>query len=394
MNRYLLTRFVKEAMLSANPQLAQSAMQFNDQLMRSQQEEQVADTDLMKIENPEFQVKNPVEDIDQLLHSAMPEIVEECMCNKKQASLFDQIVIENPRGSTKDFGKDYPIPTMTYPTDYGSLAGYTGEDEADLDFFKGTGDQHGSFQVWRPDVKGELETKFYHGLTPEERTNVLAAFQKVVRGTPVSYADESALQAAIARFANKPAQLLHSAMPEIVKDNAAAAQQNKTASAYVKDRPLKEVLKADDINRFAKGGKDVMVVQYGMVVKELVGKANPHNLAVARAHIKKEWDGRRLSMLKDEVYEQAKEKFILILNDRIIDGHHFLAKAEKAGLTSSINVIDLTPVRFQTKQAAAPTTVWGTLVNRYGHSHYSWKNPFEKRGAERVPAVRNQQRTR
>jgi len=94
---------------------------------------------------------------------------------------------------------------MTYPTDYGSLAGYTGEDEADLDFFKGTGDQHGSFQVWRPDVKGELETKFYHGLTPQERDSVLAAFQKVVRGTPASYADEPALQTAVERFANKPA---------------------------------------------------------------------------------------------------------------------------------------------------------------------------------------------
>lgn len=256
MNTHLLNRFVKEAMLSPNPQLAQTATQFNDQLMRGQQEEQVADADLMKTENPEFQVKNPIEDIDQMLHSAMPEIVE----------------------------------------------------------------------------------------------------------------DEDVVNA----------------------DN-----QNKTAAAYVKDRPLKEVLKVDDIERFAKGAKDVLVVQYGMVVKELISKADPHNLAVARAHIKKEWDGRRLSSLKDEVYEQAKEKFVLILNDRIIDGHHFLAKAEKAGLTSSVNVIDLTPVRFQTKKAeAAPTTVWGSLVKQYGHSHNSWENPFEKRSATRVPGVRVRQRAR
>ena len=36
-----------------------------------------------------------------------------------------------------------------------------------------------------------------------------------------------------------------------------------------------------------------------------------------------------------------------MMNDRIVDGHHHLAKALRGNVTSSLNVIDPTPLRFQ-----------------------------------------------
>lgn len=252
-NRYLLTRFVKEAMMSPNPALAQQAGQVDDLLMNMQEDESITDADMLKQEHPEMNVKQQLEDVDQMFHQAMPEIVE-----------------------------------------------------------------------------------------PEAHE---------LRGI----------------------------------DGA------KQASAYVKDLPLSDVpgLNKADIARFASGAKQVMVVQYGMVVKELLPKVDPHNFELAVAHIKKDWADRKIEALKDEVYEQAKKKYILILNDSIIDGHHFLAKAKLAGLTSSLNVIDLTPVRFQ-KTASQPASTWDKLIEHYGHSNHGWKNPFEKRGAGRVPRVRGQ----
>ncbi|NBQ69477.1 MAG: hypothetical protein EBU46_11895 [Nitrosomonadaceae bacterium] len=134
-----------------------------------------------------------------------------------------------------------------------------------------------------------------------------------------------------------------------------------------------------------------------MVVKELLPKVDRHNFDLAMAHIKKDWDGRDADKLKDEVYEQAKKKYILILNDSIIDGHHFLAKAKYAGLTSSLNVVDLTPVRFQQcteKTASHPASTWDKLIELYGHSYNGWENPFEKRSSDRVSPVRGQPRAR
>ena len=83
--------------------------------------------------------------------------------------------------------------------------------------------------------------------------------------------------------------------------------------------------------------------RYGMVVKELVAKADAHNLDAARKHVKTMSEPR----LSDEFEAKRGKKFILLLNDQIIDGHHWLAKAEKLGITSALDVLDLTPVRFQ-----------------------------------------------
>jgi hypothetical protein len=62
---------------------------------------------------------------------------------KTASDIYNNIVIENLKGSKKEFGKNYPIPVMTYPVDYGYLPGYTAQDDADLDFFKGTAQKDG-----------------------------------------------------------------------------------------------------------------------------------------------------------------------------------------------------------------------------------------------------------
>src|SRR4051812_36489494 len=72
----------------------------------------------------------------------------------KPVSPLDNFVIDQPRGSYRSFGKDYPIPGITYPTDYGYIPGYLGQDDADLDLFRGSGNLHGRFDVERKDARG------------------------------------------------------------------------------------------------------------------------------------------------------------------------------------------------------------------------------------------------
>lgn len=113
---------------------------------------------------------------------------------KDASALRQGFVIDQPKGSYREFAppdSDYPLKGVTYPTDYGYLPGYYGEDEAELDFFRGTGNEHGSFRVRRDDVPGG-ETKFMMDMTPEERQAVLAAFQPVIEGDPETL-DELAL---------------------------------------------------------------------------------------------------------------------------------------------------------------------------------------------------------
>lgn len=252
MNRYLLTRFIKEAMMSPNPQVAQQAGRVDDVLARTHDNDAIPDAGTLKQEQPEFNTIDKLDNVDQLLQQAMPELAKE----------------------------DKPGPPS-------------------------------------------VDSNYKYG------------------------------------------------------------------SAYIKDIPLNTVpgLAKADRNRFSTGGKEVMVVQYGMVVDELLSKVDKHNFDLATAHVKKDWASRKMDELKDEVYAQAKDKYILLLNDSIIDGHHFLAKARYVGLTSSLNVIDLTPARFQ-KTASQATTTWDMLVEHYGHSDNGWKNPFEKRGSRRVSQVR------
>jgi hypothetical protein len=136
----------------------------------------------------------------------------------------------------------------------------------------------------------------------------------------------------------------------------------KQASAFIRDCPLASLPEdvRRDIRRFVPDLKGKTAVHYGMVVKELLQKADPHNLAAARAHLRDESE----SKLKKEFYAKKDGKFILITYDKIIDGHHFLAKAEKIGCTSSLNVLDLTGCRHQESKSNKKAELAGMGLGR------------------------------
>ena len=95
---------------------------------------------------------------------------------------FDTFRLEMHPGDHKDFGisadDPYPLKGVTYPTEYGEIAGYTGEDGDLLDLFVGTGALLGFIKVSRPDV--EHEHKFYVNLTEDEEAAVLGEFDPVI----------------------------------------------------------------------------------------------------------------------------------------------------------------------------------------------------------------------
>lgn len=87
------------------------------------------------------------------------------------------------------------------------------------------------------------------------------------------------------------------------------------------------------------------VPRYNMTVEELVTKADPHNLESAR----KKLADMEPEKAAEEVRGRQDVKHILLMNDRVIDGHHFIAKAERGGYSAALKVLDLTPARFQAK---------------------------------------------
>lgn len=137
------------------------------------------------------------------------------------------------------------------------------------------------------------------------------------------------------------------AKPEPSKPSEAAATKSlpATKSAYLGDCCIEDLPAHAQtlIGEFMPGATPAArVTRYQMTVPELVDKADQHNLDTARRRVSK----RTIASSAAEVLER-KDKHILILNDRIIDGHHHLAKAEKGKITSSLPVIDLTPLRYQ-----------------------------------------------
>ena len=129
-------------------------------------------------------------------------------------------------------------------------------------------------------------------------------------------------------------------------------------SAFIEDMAFKSLPKEvqAEVTRFVDAKAGTPLVHYGMTVTELIGKADAENLKSAR----KSLGTLRASRAWEEVNGKIKagSKYILLMNDRIVDGHHFLAKAERGAITSSLNVLDLTPARLSTGKttefAAAP----------------------------------------
>jgi len=115
-------------------------------------------------------------------------------------------------------------------------------------------------------------------------------------------------------------------------------------SAYMGDTLLGELDEDTivDVTRFSGAtDKGVKIPKYGMTVPELLHKADTHNLNAARAHV-----GKQTCRDCSEQVHGNESKHILLMNDRIIDGHHFLAKAERGKVGKSLQVLDLTPLRL------------------------------------------------
>lgn len=94
-----------------------------------------------------------------------------------------KIVIENPKGTYKKFADtidEYPVLGVTFPTHYGYIDGYIGEDSHDLDVFIGSGDIYGILKVNREDVPGGVETKIIMYVTENEYVEIEKAYQPVI----------------------------------------------------------------------------------------------------------------------------------------------------------------------------------------------------------------------
>lgn len=138
--------------------------------------------------------------------------------------------------------------------------------------------------------------------------------------------------------------------PEDIDALLSPDEDTAKMSAFVGDVSIGELTQQlgnsdleDDIRQFVPSlNERTRVIRYQMTVPELLHKADAHNLATAQTHL--------VDMSPESAAQEVHEKegkFILIINDRIVDGHHFLAKADKGSVTKSLPVIDLTPTRFQ-----------------------------------------------
>ncbi len=106
-----------------------------------------------------------------------------------------RFTIENPSGSYKKFADsldEYPILGVTYPTHYGYIEGFTGEDGNDLDIFMGNGNVFGTLVVERPSETGPYtETKMIFGVNQAEWEAIKATFELVTKSmTAVDGLDE------------------------------------------------------------------------------------------------------------------------------------------------------------------------------------------------------------
>ena len=145
-------------------------------------------------------------------------------------------------------------------------------------------------------------------------------------------------------------------MPDITESKPDASQFGKAASAYASDIMIGDLPKdtQEDIFKFAPNAdKKTKVVQYGMTVPELIPKVDHHNFNLALKHINTDLAKYGKRSLADKFQGKIDNKYILLMNDSIIDGHHYLSMAKTLGISCSLKVLDLTPIRFQIKKAAS-----------------------------------------
>ena len=170
--------------------------------------------------------------------------------------------------------------------------------------------------------------------------------QKQEAGSPINEAPKDQIDQTMAQV-----------MPDLEKNvTDDKSQFGKAASAYAADVEVGSLPKAtqEDIKKFAPAAKaKTKLVQYGMVTSELLPKVDQHNYKSAKAHIQEDIKKNGKRAAGDKFQDKVDDKYILLLNDQIIDGHHMLALADALGISCSLKVLDLTPIRFQLEKRSS-----------------------------------------
>ncbi len=150
----------------------------------------------------------------------------------------------------------------------------------------------------------------------------------------------------IAQISDNPQQAM--AAQNLAEGKTATGVSNKaTLAAFMGDvtvGDLPEETRASIASILGTNGHTdkLRAVKYGMVAPELERMADPHNLESAQHHIR-----NIPNYACEQDVHDNEDKHILVNNGRIVDGHHHLAKALKGKVSKSLQVIDLTPARFQ-----------------------------------------------
>ena len=143
---------------------------------------------------------------------------------------------------------------------------------------------------------------------------------------------------------------LEKVMPDLGSAASADSSFGKAASSFSADIEISKLPKQtqEDIFKFVPTATNKnRVVLYGMTAEELKNKVDSHNYSTATQRVKEEVSKKGKRALGDKFQDKISNKYILVINDKIIDGHHFLALADYLGISCSLKVLDLTPLRFQ-----------------------------------------------
>ena len=190
-----------------------------------------------------------------------------------------------------------------------------------------------------PLIKKAAETLNDQMITSEEEEEVVQpALHEQTSGKPLGDKPKDLIDLTVDNY-----------MPDIAIPEPDKSEFGKVSAAYSSDVTIGSLPKetqADILKFVPDANKKNKVVLYGMVVDELVPKVDNHNFKMAQGHVTEKINkGKKAAA--DEFQAKVGNKYILLLNDKIIDGHHFLALAQSLGISCSLKVLDLTPLRFQ-----------------------------------------------
>lgn len=323
--------FIANILLEVFPDFLEAAMLSGIAELPWSRFEEFTDHEAVCFHGRGYEFYDPTKDIEYAERAIALGIATRAEFAAEGAKDFEQV--------TAELKREEEIRTAAGLTEYGrDPTPLSGESVADQ-----IGGKVGTLQammaviekVPREKAHEALETIF--GLTPEMAERVVALLQA-----------EPGMVDAIAE-AVPPED---GSIPQ--SGNTKDAKNGAVKSAFVGDFMLGELPPQvwETVRQFVPEVEETsMVARYGMTVPELLQKADPHNLETARHHLR----NAGVRECKVGVLER-KDKYVLVMNDRIIDGHHHLAKAEKGKVTSSLAVLDLTPLRFQAGDGAVKAT--------------------------------------